>query len=164
VVGAKLQGIVPDIASITVRKISQGVTVTSFSPFDLRDAVWAKQELARLLAGRAAESLLLNSPPSTGAESDMHRATELAMKAITEWGLDPEWGQLVLSALPPALQCSESHRVHDRINAWLTEAQALAESTLQTHRACVEAVAEALLDKSDLFQEDLAAILKPVAA
>ena len=57
--------------------------------------------LAVMLAGRSAEQELLGSV-SSGADDDIHRATELARAMVGRWGMSPEIG-------PMDLRDSESH-------------------------------------------------------
>jgi cell division protease FtsH len=58
-------------------------------------------QLITLLAGRAAEKLLLGSV-STGADDDIKRATAMARSMVSRWGMDDEIG-------PVDLRQSEDH-------------------------------------------------------
>jgi len=58
-------------------------------------------QLTTLLAGRAAEKLLLGSV-SSGADDDIRRATAMARSMVARWGMDPEIG-------PVDLRESEDH-------------------------------------------------------
>ncbi len=58
-------------------------------------------QLMTLLAGRAAEKLLLGSV-SSGADDDIRKATELARSMVARWGMDPAIG-------PVDLRDSEDH-------------------------------------------------------
>ena len=58
-------------------------------------------QLTTLLAGRAAEKLLLGSV-SSGADDDIRRATALARSMVARWGMDPDIG-------PVDLRESEDH-------------------------------------------------------
>jgi len=62
---------------------------------------YLRVQLATLLAGRAAEKLLLGSV-SSGADDDIKRATALARSMVARWGMDPEIG-------PVDLRESEDH-------------------------------------------------------
>lgn len=60
-----------------------------------------RAQLVTLLAGRAAEKLLLGSV-SSGADDDIKRATALARSMVARWGMDPDIG-------PVDLRDSEDH-------------------------------------------------------
>jgi cell division protease FtsH len=62
---------------------------------------YLRVQLSTLLAGRAAEKLLLGSV-SSGADDDIRRATALARSMVARWGMDPEIG-------PVDLRESEDH-------------------------------------------------------
>jgi cell division protease FtsH len=62
---------------------------------------YLRVQLTTLLAGRAAEKLLLGSV-SSGADDDIHRATVLARSMVARWGMDPDIG-------PVDLRDSEDH-------------------------------------------------------
>lgn len=52
---------------------------------------YLRVQLTTLLAGRAAEKLLLGSV-SSGADDDIRRATAMARSMVARWGMDPEIG------------------------------------------------------------------------
>ena len=62
---------------------------------------YLRVQLTTLLAGRAAEKLLLGSL-SSGADDDIRRATLLARSMVARWGMDPDIG-------PVDLRDSEDH-------------------------------------------------------
>lgn len=55
--------------------------------------------LVTLLGGRAAEEIIYSGRVSTGALDDIRRATDMAYKAIAEYGLNPTIGPISLSTL-----------------------------------------------------------------
>ncbi len=61
----------------------------TFSEDDLR------AQLVMLMAGRAAEKLLIGSV-SSGADDDIRRATQLARSMVSRWGMDDEVGPVDL--------------------------------------------------------------------
>ena len=56
---------------------------------------YLRAQLTTLLAGRAAEKLLLGSV-SSGADDDIRRATELARSMVARWGMNAEIGPIDL--------------------------------------------------------------------
>ena len=55
--------------------------------------------LVTLLGGRAAEEVVFSGRVSTGAVDDIRRATDMAYKAVTEYGLNQTIGPVSLSTL-----------------------------------------------------------------
>jgi cell division protease FtsH len=55
--------------------------------------------LVTLLGGRAAEEVVYHGRVSTGALDDIKRATDLAYKAVAEYGLNPDIGPISLATL-----------------------------------------------------------------
>lgn len=55
--------------------------------------------LVTLLGGRAAEEVVYSGRVSTGALDDIRRATDMAYKAVTEYGLNQTIGPVSLSTL-----------------------------------------------------------------
>ena len=135
------------------------------------------QKISVLLAGRAAEQLMLGEI-STGAADDLARASDIARDMVTRYGMDeglgpvayapphpvtpglmPEWGQAGPS-LSPETQARIDTAVHDLVAAGLAHASAL----LQQHRALLERGAQALLEKETLDEaalRELTAGLRP---
>ena len=55
-------------------------------------------DIAMMLGGRAAEEIVIHDI-STGASNDIQRATQLARKMVTEWGMSDSIGNMYLAAL-----------------------------------------------------------------
>jgi len=56
----------------------------------------ANDTIAILMGGRVAEEIMF-SEVTTGAGNDIERATELARKMVTEWGMSPKIGPVNFS-------------------------------------------------------------------
>ncbi len=110
--------------------------------------------LAVMLGGRAAESICFESV-STGASDDIQRATELARRMVTEFGMSEKLGSVRLAGrelqyLGGGMDASEvSPRTHDLIDAEVqrivTEQLERARALLVERRAAVEVLAARLL-------------------
>lgn len=61
-----------------------------------------QDRMAVLMAGRAAESLLLDDV-STGAEDDLARATDIARSMVMRFGMDPGLGPVAYERAPTPL-------------------------------------------------------------
>jgi cell division protease FtsH len=75
--------------------------VTLFLPEDDRFS-YSKQRLessiSSLFGGRVAEELIFGADSvTTGAQNDIHRATEIARSMVTKWGLSDRLGPLTYS-------------------------------------------------------------------
>jgi cell division protease FtsH len=129
--------------------------------------------IAKALGGRAAESVFLGPESVTsGAGSDLVHATHVARRMVGEFGMSDEIG--LISADPAAQGGAPSAQLQAQIDAavrTLITAQAdRAVSIVTQHRAAVEAIAEALLERDVISSEEvyeLAAnhgVVRPVAA
>jgi cell division protease FtsH len=106
-----------------------------------------RQQIAGIMGGRAAEEVVYGDVTS-GAENDIQRATELARRMVTRWGMSDRVGALLVGAEagvgPP---CSEelAARVDEEVGAILGQAQAMARTILEESRAKMDRVVERLL-------------------
>jgi cell division protease FtsH len=96
-----------------------------------------RNRLAVLLGGRAAESLVLKEV-STGAADDLMRATELARRMITEYGMSPELGPQRLAADPQTVYLGAQAGLDARISP-----ETAAQIDKETHRLVSEAMEQA---------------------
>lgn len=119
-------------------------------------------ELAINLAGRAAEQLIfgeVSGGSGGGSESDLARATGLALSLDTRLGLGaygPVWMDL------PSEISLRDPEVRTRIRNRIEAAEDRAHAILAAHRAHLKAMAETLLRERELAGEALAAWLWPV--
>lgn len=133
--------------------------------------------LRSLLGGRAAEDVVFGEP-STGAQNDLQKATELARSMITEYGMSDALGPVYLrrEARPlfldgPTAGGSSSaygSAVADRIDAEtraaVTEALEDARRMLTAHRGLLDTIARRLLEAEQLEGEELDELLAGVDA
>ncbi len=106
-----------------------------------------------LLGGRAAEILVFGADgPSSGASSDLARATEAAWKAVAFAGLDAEFGAASLAGLMHDGKMPEllHHAAALRAMQWVEQAGRDALRSLHTHRDGLEALVNALLTHETL--------------
>lgn len=129
-----------------------------------------ENKIAVLLAGRAAEKLVLGEL-STGAADDLARATDIARDMITRYGMNEELGYIAFEAQRPrfldvkepvAGGCrvaeSTQARIDAAIRAIIMEAFARSERILTANRAVLEQSAQALLAKETLEAEEIMAL------
>jgi cell division protease FtsH len=84
------------VHKVTIIPRGRALGVTHFLPLD-ENHTYSKEyleiQLCALMGGRVAEKLTLNHY-TTGAGNDIERATELARKMVTEWGMSDKLGPL----------------------------------------------------------------------
>jgi len=117
-----------------------------------------RANLAIMLAGRAAESLCFpEDGGSDGAGSDLKHATEVAVQAIGELGLDEGFA---FSSLPEAMRECLAPRLVEFVQRWLLEAAETARALLQTHRPTLRSLADALAKSEILHRAQILAIIE----
>jgi cell division protease FtsH len=93
---AKLISGTDPIHKVTIIPRGRALGVTQQLPVDDRythDRDYLTSTLAVLMGGRAAEEIALNHM-TTGAGNDIERATDIARKMVTEWGMSEKLGPL----------------------------------------------------------------------
>lgn len=121
-----------------------------------------KAEIAVALAGRAAQLIQFGEAGcDTGAEGDLEFATRLAYYAVAEWGMDPTFGNISISAIRQAGHSSDAlnRQLDQCIKVWLDEANQLAQDVLSSHWGAVNSVVQALLEKETLAQVEIECLL-----
>jgi cell division protease FtsH len=124
------------------------------------------------LGGRAAEKLVF-SEYSAGAEDDLKRATQLARRMVSHWGMSERLGPVAFRAgdehpflgkeMSEPREFSEhtAQVIDEEIGRILRAAADLAERLLQEHRDQLDAVAQALEREETLDQEQIEALIGP---
>lgn len=82
------------VHKVTIIPRGRALGVTAQLPIDEKHSYskdYLEAKLATLLAGRAAERIVLKQQ-TTGAGNDIERATELARKMVCEWGMSDKLG------------------------------------------------------------------------
>jgi ATP-dependent Zn protease len=114
----------------------------------------AKGHLAVLLAGRAAEVLCFGDV-STGAETDLRMATDLAFKMRHAWGFYPD----TLLHAEELYNHIPSHYLVSDLNREILHAEARATEIISNQRDVIDRVALELIRKRELTREDLSGLL-----
>jgi cell division protease FtsH len=132
-----------------------------------RDVLLAR--LAVQLGGRAAEELVFEQP-TTGAESDLKAATDLARRMVGLWGMSEELGPVSYNvgerdpflgreiAAPKEYAESTAARIDAAVAGLLEDARQRARAVLTQHRAVLDALADELIAKEVVSGERLAEI------
>jgi cell division protease FtsH len=136
------------------------------------DEDYLRGQLVTLLAGRAAERLLVGTV-SSGADDDIRRATDLARSMVARWGMTEDLG-------PVDLRQSEDHpflgqsiaqprdhadataaQVDAAVISLLKQAEEQATTILTEHRARVEQLVSSLEAKETLELDEIRRCLDP---
>jgi cell division protease FtsH len=113
------------------------------------------------LAGRAAEQVVFGRV-TNGAASDLEKATEIARSMVFEWGMSEVVTSRTLRADNYALS-EETKRLRDQEQARLTdEAYAEALRLIAKHRASLDRLTTALLERETLVRTEVLQILQGV--
>jgi cell division protease FtsH len=163
------------VHKVTVVPRGRALGVTQFVPEEDRFNIAQHELLAKLayiLGGRAAEHLVYGQF-SAGAENDLERATSIARRMVTQWGMSDRIGPVSykLSDEDPFLG-REMHQqrhfsehtmqvIDEEIVRILHEAAAHAESTLRDNRPKLERLVEALLEKEVLSEREIIDLIGP---
>lgn len=116
-----------------------------------REELFAEIQVA--LAARAAEELFLGTQ-MTGATSDLAQATHLANLMVSAWGMDGSlYSGLTYNQLVPDLY--RKQRIEQLLQRQFENVKRL----LQANREAVEAIAQGLLERDELNEQQLREIL-----
>jgi cell division protease FtsH len=129
--------------------------------------------IAMLLGGRSAEEIVFGRV-STGASDDIQKATDLAQKAVTQYGMSESLGPIAFESQQSQFLDNGTTRrsVSDAVSAEIDrllkqsidEAHAVAIAILRHNRSLLESVTQRLLEVEVLEGEELATLLAQVQA
>ncbi len=131
-------------------------------------------QIATLLGGRAAESVVFGKV-STGASDDIQKATNLAEKAITLYGMSDTLGPIAFAGNQSqflegdtnprrAVSGDVAIEIDRLIKETLDGANSMAKAILEQNRELLESTTKVLLDQEVLEGDSLRAILGQVQA
>lgn len=130
-----------------------------------------RDELAMLLGGRTAEMIRFGEP-TTGASNDLQRATSIARRMVTEYGMSEKMGlrtygehkeQIYLGRnIGDERDYSETiaQQIDQEVGSIIKEAQEKAHSVLTKHDSALKNLTDLLLEKETVGGEELTAILE----
>lgn len=134
------------------------------------DKRYLEDQIAILLGGRAAEILIFNQK-NTGASNDIERATDIARRMVTEWGMTDELGPIVYSKkkqdpflgrdMGETSNFSEVTAVKiDEVVRGIIEVQMKrVNELLEEHKETLITLSEALLEHEVLDREEILTVL-----
>ena len=119
-------------------------------------------ELQTLLGGRAAEQVVFGIS-TTGAANDIERATDLARKMVTQYGMSEKFGLMALSTVQSqyldgaaTMNCADStaSEVDQEVQKLLSSCFEQAKALLREHRALLDEIALYLLQKETITGDE----------
>src|SRR4249920_1987523 len=126
--------------------------------------------IAVLFGGRIAEELFMNQM-TTGASNDDERATELARRMVTQWGMSDELGPMVYGENEGEIFLGRSITTHKNVSETtlqkvdaeirkiIDQQYGLSRRLIETNRDKVEAMAAALLEFETLDADQISDIM-----
>jgi cell division protease FtsH len=134
---------------------------------------WLIGSLAMFFGGRVAEELVFGSDKvTTGAGNDIERATALARRMVTQFGMSELIGPLAVGDKEQEIflgrefaqrrEISErtAQMVDDEVKRLVDEAYARATTILSENRELLDRIADALLERETIDREDLDRLVK----
>jgi cell division protease FtsH len=133
-----------------------------------------RSRLAVMLGGRASELIIFNEA-STGAANDLEKATEMARRMVTEFGMSKKLGPVrYASAAGSYLQSGVTSRtdlssttvssIDEEIGVLVHDAQETSTKILQDHLEVLHHVAQFLQEKEVMSGDQLSDIVKSTAS
>ncbi len=125
-------------------------------------------EIRTLLGGRSAEEVVFHTA-TTGASNDIERATDLARKMITMYGMSEHFGIMGLATIQSqyldqgyGLTCAQDTAavVDQEISKVMEQCHAEAKQILEENRELLDKIAEYLLEKETITGQEMMAIIE----
>ena len=124
-------------------------------------------QITALLGGRAAEMVQFGAP-TTGAANDIERATEMARKMVTQYGMSEKFGSMGLQSTQnqyldgrSVSTCSErtGAEADEEVRKILEQCQNEAIHLLQENQDALDKIAARLLEKENISGEEFMTLL-----
>ncbi len=173
---AKLTPGTDPIHKVSIIPRGRALGVTQQLPIDDRYTYskdYLEKALNVLMGGRAAEELVLHHM-TTGAGNDIERATELARKMVTEWGMSKKLGPLAFGKREEQIFLGREIARHkdysektaedidEEVRGIVTNAYVISKKVLEENLDLLEALAQALLERETVDAQDIDAIIEKV--
>ncbi len=173
---AKLTPHTDPIHKVSIIPRGRALGVTQQLPLDdrytySRDYLYGTLKV--LLGGRVAEEIALQTM-TTGAGNDLERATELARKMVTEWGMSERMGPLTFGkreehvflgreiAKNRDYSDKTAEEIDEETKRIVTEAYHQTRELLENNREILDAIANALLERETLEAPEIDEIVSQV--
>src|SRR5579863_632874 len=173
IVAKSLQGSDP-VHKVTIIPRGRALGVTMQLPEEDRYSYtkdYLMTQIAILFGGRVAEELFMNQM-TTGASNDFERATDLARKIVTRFGMTEELGPVIYGENDSEVFLGRSITTHKSVSeatlekidltirSILETQYNLAKTLLNANRSKVEAMAAMLLEQETIDGQEIDRIMK----
>jgi cell division protease FtsH len=164
------------VYKVTIIPRGRALGVTMYLPEQDRlsySKQYLESMLASLFGGRVAEELVFGDDRvTTGASNDIERATDIARKMVTQWGLSKALGPLTYAedegevflghSVSRHKQVSEitAQKIDEEVRAIIERAYGKARDILEKQRDKLERMAKALIQYETLDSKQIEAIMK----
>jgi cell division protease FtsH len=161
------------VHKITIVSRGQALGYTMTLPMEDKFLITRQEfidELAMLLGGRVAEELVFGDI-TTGAQNDLERATKIARKMVTEFGMSDQLGPLTLGQKPeevflgrdfnaqPDYSDQVAFEIDSEIRRLIDEAHDEALDILTENRVHLDRIAQVLMERETIEKEELIELL-----
>ncbi|WP_223692232.1 ATP-dependent zinc metalloprotease FtsH [Leifsonia poae] len=164
------------VTKITILPRGRALGYTMVMPLEDKYSVTRNElldQLAYAMGGRVAEEVVFHDP-TTGASNDIEKATSIARKMVTEYGMSADIGSVKLGQANGEMflgrdmghQRDYSERIAERVDA---EVRALIEKAhdeafevINENRAILDRLAAELLEQETLDHHQIAEIFKDI--
>jgi cell division protease FtsH len=170
VLGLRIPGLDP-VHKVSIVPRGRALGITASLPEEDRHTYtkeWLQGQLAMLFGGRVAEEMIFGMDRiTTGAGNDIERATAMARRMVTQFGMSDVIGlmavgdqehQVFLGRELVQRQGVSEHtarQVDTEVKRILDEAHERARNTLESEVDLMERIAEALLERETLDREEI---------
>ena len=161
------------IHKVTIIPRGRALGVTLSLPENDRygyDREWCLNKISMMLGGRIAEELFMHQM-TTGAGDDFKKATDMARRMVTEWGMSDELGPMVYGenegevflgrTVTTHKNVSEAtmQKVDAEIRRIIDQQYRVARKLMEDNRDKVDAMAKALLELETIDADQIADIM-----
>jgi cell division protease FtsH len=170
VLGLRIPGLDP-IHKVTIVPRGRALGITASLPEEDRHSYtkeWLEGQLAMLFGGRVAEEMVFGPEKiTTGAGNDIERATQMARRMVTRFGMSDLVGLMAVGdsdhevflgrEITQRRDVSEhtAQLVDQEVKRTLDEAYERARSVLERERELLESIANALLERETLDRDQV---------
>jgi len=174
VVVARLLPKTDPVHKVTIIPRGRALGVTMQLPTEDRysmDREHLLQNISVLFGGRIAEEIFMGQM-TTGASNDFERATEMARRMVTQWGMSDAMGPMVYGENDGEIFLGRSVTTHKNVSETtmqkvdaeirriIDEQYALARRLIEENREKIEVMAKALLEWETLDAEQIGDIME----
>jgi len=170
VLGTMIPGLDP-VHKVTIVPRGRALGITASLPEEDRHSYtkeWLQGQLAMLFGGRVAEEMTFGPEfVTTGAGNDIERATAMARRMVTQFGMSDVIGLVAIGdaehevflgrEIGQRRQVSEhtARLVDQEVKRILDEAHDMARTVLEANRDFLERIAQALLERETLDRDQV---------